>query len=123
MSRVSATMNHENAWPIQVLTRSMNNSNFCMAEFYAVKKNTIRVRRMVSLVSSTSGLLRCRLARGLAEVVVVRHAAVDVGVEVPAHRARGELALRLLDLHPHRVVRALLGGCVIGGELLGEDRV
>src|SRR5262245_55500581 len=64
------------------------------------------------------------LARLLGEVVVVRHAPADVGVEVPLHRALGELLLRLDDLLEQRVVGGLLRrDLVVDLELLLEDRV
>src|SRR5215813_11457346 len=53
-----------------------------------------------------SGRLRC-------EVVVVGHAAGDVGVEVPLDRACRESLLRLDDLLKQRVVGGLLVGHLI----------
>src|SRR5688572_599197 len=101
----------ENAWPTHVLTLSTNRRSFC------IKKKAIRLAPDGCSDYLRSGLLRRRLARGLAEVVVVGHATADVGVEVPAHRARGERLLRSLDLLEQRVAFALLGG---GGVVAGE---
>src|SRR3970282_80067 len=135
-------MQKENAWPIQVLSLSMKSRIFCMCasldwcripEDYfpispqpACKKNTIRGRRMVSSLPVTrcsSGLLLLRRRLLGREVMVVRHARADLGVEEPAHRARGELLLRLLDLAEDRVVLPLVGGLVVDDELAGQYRV
>src|SRR5215470_1509563 len=61
-----------------------------------------------------SGRLRC-------EVVVVGHAAGDVGVEVPLDRACRESLLRLDDLLKQRVVGGLLVGHLIV-DLRSEER-
>src|SRR5215470_4050045 len=61
-----------------------------------------------SSISRTLALLRGGRVGLLREVVVVGHAAADVGVEVPFHRARGEDLLRLHDLAEDRVVAGLL---------------
>src|SRR5262245_41824915 len=99
-------MAHENAWPTQVLTLSMNSRVFCMADFSLRKKTPSGVAGWC-LVSATSGFLRCGLGRGFAEIVVVGHARIDVVVQVVAHCALGKDLLRLLDLAEDRVVLAL----------------
>src|SRR2546421_5437599 len=112
MNSVSATMSHENARPTKVLTLSTNSRTFCMRLTPLLKHKhhpaivpdgvwhylTCRWR---------SGFLFRRPCRLLAEVVVVGHAAVHVVVQVPLHRALGELLLRLNDLVEDRIVLAL----------------
>src|SRR5437773_2817012 len=77
--------------------------------------------RALALLGRCGGWLRGRLRP---EVVVVRHAAADVGVEVPLHRALGEGLLRLYDLLEDRVVgRLLVRHRVVDLELLLKNRV
>src|SRR5439155_16503509 len=81
---------------------------FACSGFYVAKKNTIRDTGWCGSVRLTSGFLRCRLARRLAEIVVVRHARTNLVVEEPAHRSLGEYALRFHDFLPHRFLGRLL---------------
>src|SRR6266516_3912678 len=99
MCRVRATMNHEKACPTQVLILSTKSSTFCMAEILRrqgrggsllcrschnsdgdPKKTPSGRPDGAPRVRSPSGLLGGRL---LPEVVVVRHARADLGVEIP----------------------------------------
>src|SRR6266513_5495666 len=117
-------MNQENAWPTQVLSLSTKSRSLCIARSpgrygdgkslvcYAChvpdgsKKTPSGAAGWCLLEDPLSGLLRGRFP---AEVVVIGHAPVDVGIEVPAHCALGVFALRRDNFLPHRVLRRLLG--------------
>ncbi len=59
-----------------------------------------------------------------AEIMVIGHSPVDVGIHVPGHRALGERDLRFDDLLEQWVIRRLLRhDLVIDFELPFQDRV
>src|SRR4051812_11707428 len=123
MKSVSTTMSHEKARPTKVLTLSMNSSSFCISP--TPEKQTPPgdyagwcLCRPVGALRS--GLLRSRL-RAFAEVMVVRHLAAHVGIEVPAHDALREALLRREDLVEQRVVLALVDRRIVRFELAAQD--
>src|SRR5207247_10888504 len=135
---LSARIRKENACPTQVLISSTKSSSFCMTgrvppfgggeslslQYYrrlTATKKTPSGDRMVSLERVLASGFLC--GRFRAEVIVVRHAPVHVGVEVPTHRAFGEFLLRFDDLDEQRVVLPLRHHVVEDFELFLQDRI
>src|SRR5215510_4327252 len=123
-------MQNENTWPIHVLILSMKNNPLCIFSLPLMpqKKHHPGLPDGVSgyITPFASGLLVLSgllVARALPEVMIVGHAAADVGIEIPFHGALGKALLRGLDLLPKRVVLPLRGRLVIDHELALQHRV
>src|SRR5215472_8424642 len=136
---ISEMISHDVTLPAQVLMRSaVYSRRWTLMPELSPSAASVRTKQRHHAdggptwcrdLQAGSGLLGLvgRLVRASAflgrEVVVVRHAPVDVGVEVPANGALGKLPLRLDDLHEQRVVLPLRHDVVEDLELLAQDGI
>ena len=104
---MSATISQENDWPTKVLSLSIARSSFCILSACS-KKSAIRTAPgwLTAIPRNSSSLLGSSLLGS--EEVAHGHAAADVGVLVPLHRALGERLLRCDDFLEQRVFRRFL---------------